>query len=343
MTTSFPPAKRQQRDYSLSHHSVSDRFRLSSQTDSQPLPNFSTYQPFGILYPNTIIPPILNNLSPTVNAEPSFSLSRYNLFSVFRLNSTPPLCQNQTILIRNFDSQKSAADSFPLLLTDATTGQAIGCFQASIDLTRSNQSQVCASCGLFVSANAANFLQPSDLTFQQAVQKNVFCTADLDCCAYVDGVYSFCSTCFNSVLKLKLPKFGAANVVNTTFCQSYPKELRDLTLVEEAFIARAHPVISILKLRPSKSGAAISYQHIRGHAVVLPQNPRPLLDLLPSDDLVLHDIVRIVWAGDRPHTAADIHVFAKMRREKVLTALRWLKQNNILYHNIVINIDLLHS
>ena len=57
---------------------------------------------------------------------------------------------------------------------------------------------------------------------------------------------------------------------------------------------------------------------------------------------MLHDIVKIVWARDWPHTAADIHVFAKVRKEKVLTALRWLKQNNILYHNIVINIDLLH-
>lgn len=34
---------------------------------------------------------------------------------------------------------------------------------------------------------------------------------------------------------------------------------------------------------------SVSYQWIRGHAVVLPQNLGPLLDILPSSNLVLHD------------------------------------------------------
>lgn len=56
----------------------------------------------------------------------------------------------------------------------------------------------------------------------------------------------------------------------------------DLTLVEEAVIARAHPIVSILKLRPTGgSDPAATYQRIQGHAVVLPQNPGPLLQLLP--------------------------------------------------------------
>lgn len=108
------------------------------------------------------------------------------------------------------------------------------------------------------------------------------------------------------------------NSINVCTCQNYPEELKDLSLIEEAVIARAHPVISIIKLRPSGASLSASYQRIRGHAVVLPQNPGPLLDLLPSASLQLHDIIRVVWAGKRLHTDADLRPYGRIRKAIIL-------------------------
>lgn len=200
---------------------------------------------------------------------------------------------------------------------------------------------VCACCGLSTRFESTRTLQRTDQLFQDSVQSNFFAEAELDCCGQDGDNYKFCKTCFNSISKSNRPKLGCKNGVNTTCCQSYPKELEDLSPVEEAVIARAHPVISILKLRPVGVSTSVTYQRIRGHAVVLPQNPGPLLNSLPSASLRLHDVIRIVWASERAHTAADIRSFASIRREKVLTALRWLKSENPLYRDIVINFNLL--
>ncbi len=120
----------------------------------------------------------------------------------------------------------------------------------------------------------------------------------------------------------------------------YPQ---DLTLVEEAVIAHAHPVISILKLRPAGSSLSTSYQRVCDYAVVLPQNLGLLLTLLPSSSLILHDVIQVIWAGKQPHTNVDISPFVYVKRSKILDALFWLKQNNALYKNIKVNYILLDN
>ncbi len=69
--------------------------------------------------------------------------------------------------------------------------------------------------------------------------------------------------------------------------------------MEEAVIALLHPIISIIKLRASGASVSASYLRIRGHAVVLPQQSGPLLNLLPSNNIQLYDIIRVVWLGKR--------------------------------------------
>jgi len=63
-------------------------------------------------------------------------------------------------------------------------------------------------------------------------------------------------------------------------CHDYPEVLKDLTVVEEAVIARRHPVGSILKLRPGNRRSPSSYYALRGHMVIIPQQPGPLLHIL---------------------------------------------------------------
>lgn len=55
--------------------------------------------------------------------------------------------------------------------------------------------------------------------------------------------------------------------------------------MEKAVIARAHPIISIIKLRPNGASVSASYSQIRGYVVVFPQQPGQLLNLLLSNKL----------------------------------------------------------
>lgn len=111
--------------------------------------------------------------------------------------------------------------------------------------------------------------------------------------------------------------------------------------MEEAVIACAYPIIPIIKLRLT-SGASVfaSYSKFCGHAVVLPQQPGPLLNLLPSNNIWLYDIIRVVWLRKRPHNKNYLRYFSWIRKAKILEALLWLKDNNKLYKYIVISFGL---
>jgi hypothetical protein len=101
----------------------------------------------------------------------------------------------------------------------------------------------------------------------------------LDRCGHHENSWDFCRTCHGAVSRGKIPKFSALNLVNVTTCQDYPSALEDLTAIEECLIAKSHPVGTILKLRPGGRSSPITYNAIRGHMIVIPQNPGPSPDL----------------------------------------------------------------
>lgn len=86
-------------------------------------------------------------------------------------------------------------------------------------------------------------------------------------------------------------------------------------------------------------GISATYSWIRGHVVVYPQQLGLLLNLFPSSNIQLHDRVQVVWLGKRQYTKDNIRYFCQVRKAKVVKVLMWLKDNNSLYKNIVINFD----
>ena len=116
-----------------------------------------------------------------------------------------------------------------------------------------------------------------------------------------------------------------------------------MTLTEKCLIARSHPITSVLKLRPNGTINPLAYNRLRGHVVVLPQDPGPLLDILPSAELKLYEKINVVWFGDRPPTADDLKPYLEVRKPVVYRALQWLRLHNKLYSQIVVNQDLLDS
>ncbi len=126
-------------------------------------------------------------------------------------------------------------------------------------------------------------------------------------------------------------------------CQYYLAPLEDLTFAEEVVTARAHPVVTILKLRPNNSFNLGTYRGVCRHSVLLPQNPRLLLILLPSETTSVDDVVRVVWAGKTSPQLEQLSRFVSIRKHRVIGALQWLVANNPLYENIQINHYLLKT
>lgn len=126
-------------------------------------------------------------------------------------------------------------------------------------------------------------------------------------------------------------------MVNVTLCQNYSSALEDLTLSEEYLIAKCHPLGVVLKLRPGGRSSPVNYHALRGHFIVIPQDPGPLLDILPSPELTLHSLIKVFWLGARPPVDSDLKPFLVVRKAKVLAALQYLVQHNHFYRNITIN------
>ena len=134
-----------------------------------------------------------------------------------------------------------------------------------------------------------------------------------------------------------IPKFSAKNLVNVTLCQDYPSALEGLTLTEECLIAKCHPLGVVLKLRPGGHSSPINYHALRGHFIVIPQDPGPLLEILPSPELTLHSLIKVFWLGRRPPADSDLNPFLLVRKAKVLAALEYLVRHNYLYRNSMVN------
>lgn len=80
-------------------------------------------------------------------------------------------------------------------------------------------------------------------------------------------------------------------------------------------IACVYPVISILKLCPAGGDSPLAtYQGIRGDAIVLPQNPSLLVNILQSLTFQVQDITRVVWARDKPYSVEHLQPFLAVRK-----------------------------
>jgi hypothetical protein len=130
--------------------------------------------------------------------------------------------------------------------------------------------------------------------------------------------------------------------VNRLFCQEYPAALRDLNIVEERFIARAHVIGAFLKLT-SGAQKGISYRGARGHYVAVKQDPSNLLSILPTKRLQDHTTITVSWEKETPPSEENLARFCSVNKNKVLQALLWLCAHNPLYKSVTIDYELLES
>ncbi|KAJ7866259.1 hypothetical protein B0H14DRAFT_2573529 [Mycena olivaceomarginata] len=99
-------------------------------------------------------------------------------------------------------------------------------------------------------------------------------------CLWIQMVFLFLLT------NKKLPALALAN---RTFLGSGPDELKDLTAIEEAMIARCRSKCWIIQLKEENQDLVLqNTQHsIKGHIIIYPQQPYKLAAILPP---VIKDI-----------------------------------------------------
>jgi hypothetical protein len=245
-------------------------------------------------------------------------------------------------LIEAYNVRRKASAEFPTLLTSAVIRKAVALYENYIAEGRSTVEKVCGSCGSFVQGQIHTIsIHDSRIELFRRHDPERIC---LDLCALnEDQTYTFCTACYKNIDMKRPPKFSGLNNVNVTLCQELPTILSTLTIAEECLIARCHPIGSILKLRPDGKANAAAYFRLRGHVIVLPQEPGPLLSLLPSPHLQLHEKIRVVWFGNQAPSREKLAPYLEVRRLVVLKALQWLQSHNPLYHSIEINHSLLST
>ncbi|OKO97720.1 ATP-dependent DNA helicase PIF1 [Penicillium subrubescens] len=232
------------------------------------------------------------------------------------------------LLRDELEARAVASDAFPPEISTLHIRESVARYEDVI--SEAAKRCVCSSCGKLVPSSNIHRLDYEDpllLPLQGA----------LDTCGRHNNLWDLCSLCHTSLNRQMIPKFSAKNMVNVTLCHDYPSALEGLTLTEECLIAKCHPLGVVLKLRPGGHLSPVNYHALRGHFIVIPQDPGPLLDILPSPELTLHSLIKVFWLGARPPKDSDLSAFLLVRKAKVLAALQWLVQHNPLYRDLTIN------
>jgi len=231
-------------------------------------------------------------------------------------------------LEHEFDIRQAASEAFPPEITSSHIRTSVGRYEDEI--SAASERSVCCCCGRWVTAgDVYEISEQNDFILPPQGR--------LDRCGHHRDSWEFCTPCHTAVSRGSIPKFSALNLVNVTMCQDYPSALEDLTAIEECLIAKCHPVGTILKLRPGRRAAPLNYNALRGHMIVIPQDPGPLLQILPSPELRLDNLIKVFWLGKRAPADADLKPFLQVRKDRVLAALQYLVQHNHLYRDLTIN------
>ena len=105
-----------------------------------------------------------------------------------------------------------------------------------------------------------------------------------------------------------------------------PPCLQDMTQIEELLIARACPIMTVYH----KHGGQLGYS---GHVLNLSQNIQQFINKLPVNVSDLR-ILTVTRQG-----AQGTHCNFRVHRDKLVSALQWLKYNNKFYMDIEIDFD----
>ena len=106
-----------------------------------------------------------------------------------------------------------------------------------------------------------------------------------------------------------------------------PTELSELTMAEQLLIRRCAPYIPSLHL-------STGFYGIKGHCVAFPQDISEMCDVLPQRQ---ESVVTFIRQMGNKNTSEVLLKHLKVRKDKVIVALNWLKLHHSGYHDIKID------
>ncbi|KAJ7936270.1 hypothetical protein B0H13DRAFT_1547406, partial [Mycena leptocephala] len=150
---------------------------------------------------------------------------------------------------------------------------------------------------------------------------------------------SLCTTCHSSLKNNKIPPLSLAN---KTFLGPVPNELKDLTVIEEAMIARCRSKCWIVQLKEENQDLVLASTErgVKGHIIIYPQQPSKLAQVIPPPVEEIISPVCVLFVGASPPSSEWLREHAKplaVNANRVRVALEWLKAHNPLYKDIILN------
>ena len=152
-------------------------------------------------------------------------------------------------------------------------------------------------------------------------------------CTEVTGKKQKCSVCSKHPTKFKREYYLKKNMLPVWYDEDgvpqyhVPDELQDLTFGEKLLIQKNSVLIPVVHISKGRIG-------LKGHTVTFRKDVMHVCDILPRMNVDMVDVLREMTDSD-DGTSFRQKTF-KIRRSKVMRALKWLKKYHTGYRDIII-------
>jgi hypothetical protein len=155
-----------------------------------------------------------------------------------------------------------------------------------------------------------------------------------------ENVVLICSTCRGALDRQRIPEACMGSTMHIGCEHTYPAELRELTPLEEKLISlnAAYGFLTKFNVQRGQQTGPTYRKHIVGHISVFPNDVESLAaTILPHPLVSTLDQVHVLWTGLERPRPLDVSKLLSVRPGALRAALQWLRANNPLYGDIVIN------
>ena len=155
-----------------------------------------------------------------------------------------------------------------------------------------------------------------------------------------EAVVPICLACRAALDRGRVPGACMGSTMLIGCEHKYPKELRDLTPLEEKLISlnTAYGFITKFNVQHGQHTGPTYRKHVAGHITVFPNDVEALATtVLPHPLVLMLDQVHVIWTGIERPTPRDVSKLLSVRPTVLRVALQWLRSNNPLYSNIAVH------
>ncbi|KNB04282.1 hypothetical protein FOXG_22453 [Fusarium oxysporum f. sp. lycopersici 4287] len=161
-----------------------------------------------------------------------------------------------------------------------------------------------------------------------------------------ETVVPICFSCRAAFDRGRVPEACMGSTMLIGCEHRYPKELKDLTPLEEKLISFnvAYGFITKFNIQRGQLTGPTYRKHVAGHITVFPNDVESLAaTILPHPLVSTLEQVHVIWTGLERPTPRDVSKLLSVRPGAIRTTLQWLRANNPLYVDIVINEEEMES